>query len=74
MGSFGRFGSSGPCWTGRQELLRHWDKITTVSNDEVIHGYNRRAWERQVKRGSQWTVPVTADEVARARNGDWRIN
>jgi SAM-dependent methyltransferase len=35
--------------------------------------YNRRAWDRQVQRGNGWTVPVSSEQVARARSGDWSI-
>ena len=38
-----------------------------------VPGYNRLAWDRQVERGNRWTVPVGPEEIARARNGDWRI-
>lgn len=38
-----------------------------------VRNYNREAWDRQVREGNQWTVPVSPDEVARARAGDWRI-
>jgi SAM-dependent methyltransferase len=38
-----------------------------------IPDYNRTAWDRQVERGNRWTVPVTPEEVARARRGDWRV-
>ena len=44
-----------------------------MSTHDDILTYNRRAWDRQVERGNPWTVPVTAEEVARARTGDWRI-
>ncbi len=35
--------------------------------------YNRRAWDRAVERGSEWTIPVTAEQVAAARRGAWQI-
>lgn len=44
-----------------------------MSESESILDYNRRAWDRQVERGNRWTVPVGAEEVARARRGDWRV-
>ena len=44
-----------------------------MSTHDDIQAYNRRAWDRQVERDNPWTVPVTAEEVARARTGDWRI-
>jgi SAM-dependent methyltransferase len=44
-----------------------------MSTPDEILNYNRRAWDRQVERRNHWTVPVSAEEVARARTGDWRI-
>src|SRR5262245_26720253 len=44
-----------------------------MSTPDAILRYNQRAWDRQVERGNRWTVRVPADEVARARNGEWRI-
>jgi SAM-dependent methyltransferase len=38
-----------------------------------ILSYNREAWNHLVSKGNEWTVPVTPEEVARARKGDWRI-
>lgn len=38
-----------------------------------IADYNRSAWDAQVEQGSQWTVPVTSDEVSAARAGQWHI-
>ena len=38
-----------------------------------IADHNRQAWDRLVERGDQWTVPVSAEEVAAARQGDWHI-
>lgn len=35
--------------------------------------YNRHAWDRQVERGNRWTVPVSPEEIARARRDDWSI-
>jgi hypothetical protein len=43
-----------------------------MSKHENILTYNRQAWDRQVERRNQWTVPVSAKEIARARSGDWR--
>ena len=39
--------------------------------DPVAH--NRTAWNHQVDQGNEWTVPVSADVVARARAGDWSV-
>lgn len=40
-------------------------------NDILTH--NRKAWDTAVRRGSQWTVPVSPAEVAAARRGEWQI-
>jgi SAM-dependent methyltransferase len=38
-----------------------------------IRDHNRRAWDREVERGNRWTQPVTPEEIARARQGQWQI-
>jgi len=38
-----------------------------------IREYNRDAWDREVKKNNKWTIPVSADTIARARQGDWQI-
>ena len=38
-----------------------------------IREHNRRAWDQQVEYGNPWTVPVSPEDIAAARNGDWRI-
>ena len=38
-----------------------------------ISDYNRRAWDRLVERGDQWTVPVSREIIAAARRGEWQI-
>lgn len=43
-----------------------------IGSDEVRR-YNRRAWDRAVERGSEWTVPVGPEVIAAARRGDWQI-
>ncbi len=44
-----------------------------MSGSRDILDFNRRAWDRQVERRNLWTVPVTPEEIARARLGEWRI-
>lgn len=46
-----------------------------VPNDSTIDpvAHNRAAWDRQVESGDEWTRPVGADVIARARNGDWSV-
>lgn len=38
-----------------------------------IEEYNRVAWDRQVEKGNQWTLPVSSETVAAAREGNWNI-
>jgi ubiquinone/menaquinone biosynthesis C-methylase UbiE len=39
-----------------------------------IRSFNRDAWDRQVESGKNpWTIPVSPELIARARNGDWSI-
>lgn len=34
---------------------------------------NREAWNRLAEAGDEWTIPVSAEFIARARQGDWNI-
>jgi SAM-dependent methyltransferase len=38
-----------------------------------IRAYNRRAWDREVALGNRWTVPVSPEEIAAAREGRWTL-
>lgn len=38
-----------------------------------IRAYNRRAWDRQVEAGNQWTVPVSPEVIAAARRGEFSL-
>jgi SAM-dependent methyltransferase len=38
-----------------------------------ITEYNREAWDREVKAGNPWTVPVDSHVTEAARRGDWQI-
>ena len=35
--------------------------------------YNKTAWNHEVSKGNRWTVPVSPDEIALARQGKWQI-
>lgn len=35
--------------------------------------HNSRAWDAEVGRGNEWTVPVSSEKVAAARRGEWEI-
>jgi SAM-dependent methyltransferase len=38
-----------------------------------VVAYNRDAWDREVARGNRWTVPVSREQIAAARSGDWQV-
>jgi SAM-dependent methyltransferase len=38
-----------------------------------VVAYNRQAWNQQVEQGNPWTVPVSAEVIAEARQGRWTI-
>jgi SAM-dependent methyltransferase len=35
--------------------------------------HNRRAWNKEAAAGGEWSIPVDAATIARARAGDWRV-
>jgi ubiquinone/menaquinone biosynthesis C-methylase UbiE len=38
-----------------------------------VQDYNREAWDREVERGNEWTVPVGPEVIEAARQGRWEI-
>ncbi len=38
-----------------------------------VRDYNRAAWDKEVERGNQWTVPVSREVIAAAKQGQWQI-
>ena len=38
-----------------------------------ILSYNRQAWNRLVADGNRWTVPVSPEAIAAARQGEWSL-
>jgi len=38
-----------------------------------IEEYNSEAWDREVERGISWSLPVSAEAIEKARNGEWEI-
>src|SRR5918992_5268815 len=38
-----------------------------------VQDYNREAWDREVERGNEWTVPVGPEVIEAAREGRWEI-
>ncbi len=45
-----------------------------MNQNNDVRSFNREAWNRQVHSGKNpWTVPVSPELIARARNGDWSV-
>src|SRR5829696_978159 len=38
-----------------------------------VRRYNREAWDRQVKSGNEWTVPVDPEIIKAARRDEWAV-
>lgn len=41
--------------------------------DLSIEKYNADAWDHYVKAGIEWTIPVTQEQIEKARKGDWSV-
>lgn len=35
--------------------------------------HNRAAWNEEVRKGNEWTIPVTREEINRAKQGDYEV-
>ena len=44
-----------------------------VVRDSELEALNRDRWDQLVRKGNMWTVPVTAEQIAAARDGDVSI-
>ncbi|MEQ8273330.1 MAG: class I SAM-dependent methyltransferase [Deltaproteobacteria bacterium] len=42
-------------------------------SDDDARRYNQQAWDQQVEDGNEWTLPVSTEEINRAREGDWSV-
>ncbi|MDQ3062188.1 MAG: SAM-dependent methyltransferase, partial [Acidobacteriota bacterium] len=38
-----------------------------------VQEYNSAAWDAQVEKGSEWSVPVSSEIINEARRGNWSI-
>lgn len=43
-------------------------------NSLDIREHNRDVWDKEVEHGNEWTVPVSAEQIAAARQGHWRVD
>jgi hypothetical protein len=41
--------------------------------DFPVRDHNRKAWDRQVDSGNEWTVPASPEVIAAARRGEWQV-
>ena len=48
-------------------------KKTVHEKPKDITTYNRRMWDAQVKAGNRWTIPVSPEEIRKAREGEFSI-
>lgn len=44
-----------------------------MENVDDILTINRHRWNAQVANQNRWTIPVTAEQIAQARQGNWQI-
>ena len=38
-----------------------------------VREHNRKAWDRQVDSGNEWTVPASPEVIAAAQRGEWQV-
>ena len=38
-----------------------------------VTDFNKNAWNKEVEKGNEWTIPVSPEEIAKARLGDFKI-
>lgn len=39
----------------------------------TVRAHNRTAWDAMVRANHEWTMPVSSEDIARARSGEWSI-
>lgn len=44
-----------------------------MTKEENVRAHNRAAWNRLAASGNRWTIPVTGEEIAAARRGEWTV-
>jgi SAM-dependent methyltransferase len=53
--------------------LGYWPSRNKNQLQVNVSHINREAWDRLARAGDEWTLPVSAERVEAARNGDWSI-
>jgi SAM-dependent methyltransferase len=43
-----------------------------MTDNEILR-FNRKAWDKLVEDGIVWSIPVTSEQVAAARRGEWQV-
>ena len=38
-----------------------------------VTAFNKNAWNKEVEKGNEWTIPVSPEEIADARKGIFKI-
>jgi SAM-dependent methyltransferase len=38
-----------------------------------VQEYNSKAWDREVEKGTDWSLPVSSEEIEKARAGIWEV-
>jgi SAM-dependent methyltransferase len=56
----------------RERWARRYRLRVKRQHDEAV-ARNRVAWDRQAEAGNEWTVPVSSEVTAAARDGDWSV-
>ncbi len=49
------------------------DDQQATTGDSKLISHNSAAWDKWVEEGDRWTTPVSAAEIAAAREGEWAI-
>lgn len=47
--------------------------IEDIDPQSDLISYNQNAWNQQVRKQNQWTVPVTPEQIAQAKAGQWSL-
>lgn len=63
-------GGKRPKMKDQKALNEHGDPESFL---QAAREHNRRGWDQRVAAGDQWTLPVDAQTIARAREGDWEV-